>query len=149
MLAQGEKEHQDIKALYAFTNKTNAERDIALKEGRQKALITIKTLDPLANALLAAQPDAQAGDTASAPPKRKVGRPRKDDRTFGLGKSQDETLPATPFNDHHHISESRRFWEDARMMTVNNDKDPALKVRARGSFAPYPAHLACRPSSRN
>jgi hypothetical protein len=54
-----------------------------------------------------------------------------------LGFADSEPLPFTPPRIHHHISESKRYYENLPQWISRNAGDPAVKVRIPPSHAKY------------
>jgi hypothetical protein len=52
-----------------------------------------------------------------------------------LGFADSEPLPFTPPRIHHHISESKRYYENLPQWVGQNASDPAMKVRL------HPPHI--------
>ena len=80
------------------------------------------------------EPPSQSDPSSSTVgQKRKRGRPAKS-RFFDVSKTriaqEDDTLPATNFDAHHHISDSKQVWLDVLTLVADHHGDPAVKVRS-------------------
>jgi hypothetical protein len=105
---QGELEHRQIKRFYARTNKRlNFLHQISKHERRQRILRKMaKKLPSKSNA---------------AKQKRAIG-------SAAPSFDQDEPLPPTLPQMHHHIASGQRFYENIAQWLTKNSWDPATKV---------------------
>ncbi len=123
--------------MYAWRNKRKHEGQIAAKDRREGLLVDIKKRDEevvkaqeaassLSVSTKSPNDMSQTHDDSEPQPKRKRGRPRK--KYFGLGPEDNDNLPQTSFDAHHHMSDSRRFGIDIPKFLAENSEDPGVKV---------------------
>ncbi|KAF7976664.1 hypothetical protein HWV62_6005 [Athelia sp. TMB] len=99
----GELEHRRVKRLYARTNKRHAVRQITKRERRETRLLRARR---------AAEAERKSEEREHA---------------HHVLFSQDDTLATTHPEMHHHISDSRRYGEDAFSLSRVLPEDPASK----------------------
>ncbi|PSR74642.1 hypothetical protein PHLCEN_2v9671, partial [Hermanssonia centrifuga] len=149
-LSQGECEHKRVKRMYARTNKRKHEGQIAAKDHREGLLVDIKKRDEevvkAQEAALSPSDSANLSRThenSEPQPKRKRGRPRK--KFFGLGPEDNDHLPQTSFDAHHHMSDSRRFGINIPKFLAENSEDPGVK----GFLPSLKDHILSRLTGRD
>ncbi|KAJ7728798.1 hypothetical protein DFH07DRAFT_757144, partial [Mycena maculata] len=116
---QGELEHRRVKRFYARTNKNRAVCQMTLLEWRETALMRIA---------------ARAKKTACVVVAPTTSTPVPQDHKHKLAKSktylpfnEDEALPYTTPQQHHHISQSYNFLFHVSSWLGQNRDDPAIE----------------------
>ncbi len=133
-MIKGECEHKRVKKMYARTNKREHEGQIAIKGHREGLLVKIKNKE---EDLKSADSQGVKGPGEDSPvifglppqPKKKRGRPKKS--FFALGSEDNDCLPQTSFDAHHHISDSQRFAVDIPKFLAEYGNDPGVKVHLK------------------
>jgi hypothetical protein len=100
---QGELEHRRAKRLYGRTNKNQAIRQMTRHERRETQLLRVRRANVAAN-----------GRTT---------------HSHHVDFSENDPLPYADTEMHHHISDSRRHYQDAFSFVKGAPQDPATKVR--------------------
>ncbi|KAF7292067.1 hypothetical protein MIND_01232800 [Mycena indigotica] len=120
--APGELEHKRGKGFYSRTSKNGAVTQISNLERREAELLRIQTKVQAA----AAAPPIATLDTSS---KRKRGTAKARAKSTGttLSFADSESLPYTPPDFPHHISQSRNFYFTLDNWLDENTGDPAIK----------------------
>jgi hypothetical protein len=109
-VVQGELEHRRAKRLYGRTNKNHAIRQMTRHERRETRLLR-----------------ARAASTAF-PALASKAKIVKESHSHHVAFSENEPLPYVDADMHHHISDSKRHYQDAFSFAQKNPDDPATKV---------------------
>ncbi|KAJ7330330.1 hypothetical protein DFH08DRAFT_926009 [Mycena albidolilacea] len=127
----GELEHRRVKRYYARTNKNDAVGQITKLERREAALLKLSRQQKDAAHIppIAAIPEDAAASTEPQKRKRKPGTVRKPAKKTlpTLDFAESESLPYTPPEFHHHISQSRNHHFNLTFWLSKNQGDPAIK----------------------